>query len=269
MLGRRTGLPLTPSLVGLRGAGRPALVIDARREPRREANVQCPAFREQTIDVTPAFVLATWAAGLSAGAALVVLWRIVGPGFTWLAGGVTLLAGIVAVAAGAGRLAVAGTLLALGGTVAARRPRLAAAGLALGAAAYAVAAVSEGEALLAVTGAVALGAISTEMLLGHWYLVDPRLPRWALHRLDEAAATGLALDVAALVVLGVLTWPAGDDVIGWAFVALAAMSALLIVAVWFALREPRYSGVMAATGLSYLAVLTVFGASVTGRILVA
>ncbi len=58
-----------------------------------------------------------------------------------------------------------------------------------------------------------------------------------------------------------------DAVIGWAFVALALMSTLLAVAVWFALREPSYAGVMAATGLSYLAVLTVFGTVVTGRVL--
>ncbi len=214
-------------------------------------------------------MLATWAAGLAAGAALVVFWRIVGPGFTWLAGGVTLLAGLTAVAAGAGPLAMGATVLTAAGTLLARRPLPAAAGLGLGALCYLAAAMTEGVVLLAVTGAVALGAISTEMILGHWYLVDPRLPRWALHRLDEGAAAGLALDVAALVALGLLSWPEGDEVIGWAFVALAAMSALLIVAVWFSLREPRYSGVMAATGLSYLAVLTVFGAAVTGRILVA
>ena len=47
--------------------------------------------------------------------------------------------------------------------------------------------------------------------------------------------------------------------IGWAFVALTALSLLLVVAVWFALREPSYAGVMAATGLSYLGLLTVFG----------
>ena len=43
-------------------------------------------------------------------------------------------------------------------------------------------------------------------------------------------------------------------------IGLAAMSFLLMVAVWFALRYPSYPGVMAATGLSYLAVLTSLGA---------
>jgi hypothetical protein len=54
-----------------------------------------------------------------------------------------------------------------------------------------------------------------------------------------------------------------------AYLALAVLSALLVAAVWFSLREPTYSGVMAATGLSYLGVLTAFGVVVVGRLLIA
>ena len=54
-----------------------------------------------------------------------------------------------------------------------------------------------------------------------------------------------------------------------ALVALSVMTGLLVVAVWFSLKEPSYSGVMAATGLSYLGVLTTFGVVVVGRLLVA
>jgi hypothetical protein len=39
----------------------------------------------------------------------------------------------------------------------------------------------------------------------------------------------------------------------------------LMVGVWFSLRVPSYTGVMAATGLSYLATLTALGAVVIGR----
>ena len=60
-----------------------------------------------------------------------------------------------------------------------------------------------------------------------------------------------------------------DGVMIGALIALAFMTALLIAAVWFSLREPTYSGVMAATGLSYLGVLTAFGVVVVGRLLVA
>ena len=41
-----------------------------------------------------------------------------------------------------------------------------------------------------------------------------------------------------------------------------------IAGVIFSLKEPGYAGVMAATGLSYLAVLTAFGVAVLGRMLV-
>ncbi len=103
------------------------------------------------------------------------------------------------------------------------------------------------------------------MLLGHWYLVDPRLPRWALTSLDVAAAVGVVADAALLAAGGAFDWEPDAAIVGWAFVGLAAMSLLLLTGVWFAVREPGYNGVMAATGLSYLAVLTVLGASIAGR----
>lgn len=118
-----------------------------------------------------------------------------------------------------------------------------------------------------ITGAVLLGGISSEMMLGHWFLIDPRLPRWALQRLDLIAAIGLGGDVIVLTALG--AFGAGDWVMIAAMAALSVMTALLVAGVWFSLREPGYSGVMAATGLSYLGVLTALGTVVVGRLLVA
>jgi hypothetical protein len=43
------------------------------------------------------------------------------------------------------------------------------------------------------------------------------------------------------------------------------MTLLLIVGVWFSLREKGYEGVMAATGLSYLATLTVLATTFLAR----
>ena len=119
--------------------------------------------------------------------------------------------------------------------------------------------------LLAVTGAVALGGVTDEMLLGHWYLVDPRLPRWALRKLDMAAIVALVLDGVVLVLAG-----AAQDlgVVAWAWLALLALTVLLMVGVWFSIGEQGYNGIMAATGLSYLAVLTALGAVVAGRALI-
>jgi hypothetical protein len=104
------------------------------------------------------------------------------------------------------------------------------------------------------------------MLLGHWYLVDPRLPRRALFRLDAAAMVGLAAEVAVLAARGVFGWAEGDTILAVSFMAMAVATAVLLAAVWAALREPGYPAVMAATGLSYLAVLTAVGTSVVGRV---
>jgi len=68
-------------------------------------------------------------------------------------------------------------------------------------------------------------------------------------------------------VLGVFPWAEGDLVVGLGFVLAALTTAALMAMVWFSLGEPGYSGVMAATGLSYLATLTAIGAAVVGRLL--
>jgi len=220
------------------------------------------------VDLSPSLVLAMWAAGLSAAVAAVAWWRVVGPGYVWLgAGVVVLLLGAPAGLAGAGPGAWVGSGLALAGFVAARRPPAVVVLLAAAATAFGVSAALEGPVLAAVTGAILLGGVSGEMMLGHWFLVDPRLPRWALRRLDVAGGVGALLDLGALAVLGVFPWAEGDLVVGLGFVLAALTTAALMAMVWFSLGEPGYSGVMAATGLSYLATLTAIGAAVVGRLL--
>lgn len=213
--------------------------------------------------LTPSLVLAMWAAGMAMGTAAVAWWRIVGPGFFWTLSGATLLVGAWTTTTGPGP--VAAVVLLVVGSVAGGRSRSAA--LAYGAAGigFLAQAIDEGGALLAVTGTLALGGVTCEMLLGHWYLVNPQMPRWALRSLDVAGGVGLALDATVLLLVG-LTVASG--VVAWAFIGLSVMSVLLMVGVWFSLNEPSYTGVMAATGLSYLAVLTSLGAVVAGRSLV-
>lgn len=221
------------------------------------------------ITLNPTLVLATWSAGVAGGAALIAAGRVVGPGFLWLASGVGLLLGGAAWAAGGGVPAGIASVALLIAAGVARRPRAAAVALGVASLGFLVVSASLGGWPLAVTGAVALGGATDEMLLGHWYLVDPRLPRRPLRLLAQAALIGLVLDTAILTARGGLSWSAAEVGVGWAFVALSAVSVLLILAVWLALKEPAYSAVMAATGLSYLAILTVIGAGITGRSLVA
>ncbi len=218
------------------------------------------------MEVTPELILAMWTAGIAAGAAAVAYWAVVGPGYGWLlsagavaVGGATALAGDLAIG-------IIATVAALGAGVFARRPRIAAPLFGLAALGHLVIAVDRGGVVAAITGTLLLGAMTSEMLLGHWFLVDPQLPRWALQRLDAAAGAGLIGDVVVIGALG--AFGAADIVWIAALVALAIMTGLLTAGVWFSLKEPTYSGVMAATGLSYLGVLTAFGVVVVGRLLV-
>ena len=207
-----------------------------------------------------------WAGGIAAAAALVARWGIVGVGYSRLAGGVLVLAAGSAAAAGAGGAAWLATAAALAAAVFAGS-RAVGALFTVSSALLIVAAAADSPVLAVLSGSVFLGAITAEMMLGHWYLVDPTLPRWALQALVAAAGVGLVADAAYLIAEGALSWGTGDEVLGWAFVVLSLLTMLLAVGVSLALREPAYSGVMAATGLSYLAVLTSFGVVVVGRLL--
>jgi hypothetical protein len=225
------------------------------------------SYTRRPMDVTPALVLSMWAAGVGAGAANVARWRIVGPGFAWLSGGVTLLLGIPAAATAGGVAAwtgvVGGVLIVLGG----RRWGLAVIGGSTAAVCFAIVSALEGYPVAAVSGAVFLGAVTSEMMLGHWFLVDPRLPRWSLRRLAWIGVVASVVDLGVLAASGVVPWDSTDAVIGIGYLVLALSSSVLMLAVIGALREEGYSGVMAATGLSYLALLTSIGAAVLGRLL--
>lgn len=219
--------------------------------------------------LTPQLVLSMWAAGMAAGGALVGSWRVVGPGYLWLTGGVAGATAIVAGLAGGGVAAYMGALAILLGAVLARRSVPAVVSFGIGALALALAAGADSPAIAVVTGSALLGAITSEMMLGHWFLVDPRLPRWPLYTLDAVAFGALIADVLVIAISGSIVFTGADGVFGLAYVMLTGFTGLLMVGVWFSLDEPRYSGVMAATGLSYLAVLTTFGAVTVGRFLVA
>jgi hypothetical protein len=125
-----------------------------------------------------------------------------------------------------------------------------------------------------VVGAVFLGAVSDAMLLGHWYLVQPGMPRKLLNQLTNVLLVVWLVEVAVFVaptgMLSVLNGSIDDGwngVLGWFWLACASSTGVLA---WFtraALRERSYSAVMAATGLSYLAILTGFGTDLIARAL--
>jgi hypothetical protein len=218
-------------------------------------------------ELGPELLFVMWGAGVAAGAALVAHWRVVGPGYVWLAGSVGLALAALAAASGAGAIGWIAAGAGLGGTLAAKAPLASQVLFVLSAALLLVAGYEPGleTVALLVTGTMLLGGVTSEMMLGHWFLVDPTLPRKPLFDLAESAAIGLAGEAVAVVATGSIALGAA---LSWVWLALVVTGGLLIAGVWFSLREPRYSGVMAATGLSYLAVLVSFGIVAVGRALV-
>jgi hypothetical protein len=227
--------------------------------------ITCPAVPSdlQTI-ADPRLILLAWAAGLALVAGAVSLARIVGPGFTWLTAGVSVLVGLPGVLGDGGWWARVAVLALIIGIIWARNQSFAGMLFVVAGLGYLVEATLFAGLIPAVTATVALGGVTGEMLLGHWYLVDPRLPRPALRNLALAGMIGLMAEAGLLVGLDIgLTGGA------LGFWILLATSVVLMVAVIASLRYPAYSGVMAATGLSYLALLTTLGAVFVGRAMAA
>ncbi|MFV0317009.1 MAG: hypothetical protein ACK5O2_08620 [Microthrixaceae bacterium] len=124
----------------------------------------------------------------------------------------------------------------------------------------------------AVVGAAFLGCVSDAMLLGHWYLTQPGLPRAALNQLVGILGWIWPVEVVLLLVppgmVEVITGSIDDGysgMLGWFWVASALTTGALVVVTRLALRERQYSAVMAATGLLYLALLTAFGTDLVAR----
>ena len=125
-------------------------------------------------------------------------------------------------------------------------------------------------------GAAFLGSITDAMLLGHWYLVQPGLPRRLLNELVRATMFVWPVEVGLLLLrpgmIQVLNGTIDDGwggVLGWFWLACAVTTVVLLFVTRAALREREYSAVMAATGLLYLAILTAFGTDLVARAVLA
>jgi len=125
-------------------------------------------------------------------------------------------------------------------------------------------------------GAAFLGAVTDAMLLGHWYLVQPGLPRRHLNDLVKVLAFVWPVEVLSMLLpLGMFSVFSGrvDDgwhgQLGWFWAACAVTTIVLVFVTRAALKERYYSAVMAATGLLYLAILTAFGTDLVARAVLA
>jgi hypothetical protein len=113
---------------------------------------------------------------------------------------------------------------------------------------------------------LALGAVNAAMLLGHWYLVTPRLSPAPLRRMMWIALGALGLQ-AAMFVIAVLTVP-GDAIGGpmtpLTWLRLLAGTCLPILATVLALLATRAASLQASTGLLYIGLALVMAGSIAG-----
>ena len=126
--------------------------------------------------------------------------------------------------------------------------------------------------LRVLVGAAFLGAVTDLMLLGHWYLVQPGMTRKLLNELTNAVLFIWPLEVVVMILptgmISVLNGSIDDGwngILGYLWLGCAALTGVLAVFTRAALKERSYSAVMAATGLSYLAILTAFGTDLVAR----
>jgi hypothetical protein len=117
-----------------------------------------------------------------------------------------------------------------------------------------------------VTAALALGAVNAAMLLGHWYLVTPKLSPAPLRRM-------MWLLIGSLVLQGVLFGLAlvlvGSEALagsmGWlTWLRLGAGTLLPIVITVLAVLASRAASLQASTGLLYIGLALIMAGSIAG-----
>ena len=115
-----------------------------------------------------------------------------------------------------------------------------------------------------ILAALALGAVNAAMLLGHWYLVTPKLSPSPLRRMMVLllAALGLQALVFVLAMAFVSPGPLGGP-IGWVtWLRLLVGIALPIGITVLAYLASRASSLQASTGLLYIALAFVMAGSI-------
>lgn len=127
-----------------------------------------------------------------------------------------------------------------------------------------------------IVSALVLGSVTTGMLLGHWYLIDRNLSLEPFHRIFRFFVGVLLLQAILLLInAGLLRWGAADTraAVAQLFHEHAAllMVRLLLSPVgtaglaWMIWRTLRIPQTMAATGLFYIAILSVLVGELMGR----
>ena len=98
--------------------------------------------------------------------------------------------------------------------------------------------------------------VTVGLCLGHWFLVDPHLPRGPMRVLAWSALAGLAVLAVATATSATPSSGGGRAAVPIAVVA-GVVSALSLAAVPLSLAVPTYKGVQSATGLVYVSTMRV------------
>ncbi|MDZ4278694.1 MAG: hypothetical protein U1B78_06095 [Dehalococcoidia bacterium] len=132
-----------------------------------------------------------------------------------------------------------------------------------------------GALLSLLVGALALGLVTEAMILGHWYLVSPKLPGQPLQELTFLLLAVLALQGVLLVInaalpardapesTALLAGSLGSNPAFWLRVGVGLLFPLALA--YMAWQSSRERAMMSATGLLYIAVGAVFVGEVLAR----
>ena len=106
-----------------------------------------------------------------------------------------------------------------------------------------------------------VSGIFSLMMIGHWFLVDPTITRDGMKNIAKSSIFVSSL-LCLLLVAGFLS-PDITDLYRSVIIGLYISSAVLSLGSLKSLNETSYTGVMAATGLSYLSLLVSLGGTGT------
>lgn len=117
-----------------------------------------------------------------------------------------------------------------------------------------------------VLAALALGAVNAGMLLGHWYLVTPKLSPAPLRRMMWILVATLVLQAVAFGVALVLvgTDPIDGSLAWLTWLRLAVGILLPIVATVLAILASSAASLQASTGLLYIGLALIMAGSIAG-----
>jgi len=113
-----------------------------------------------------------------------------------------------------------------------------------------------------------VSSVFSSMMIGHWFLVDPTIERIGMKNISKLSSR-LSILLAFLVFLNIYESNSlffsslSENLLNNIVIFLYLSSALLSFGSLKSLQEKSYTGVMASTGLSYLALIVALGASGT------